>query len=67
MGIIKFRKSKEKWCEEESDSKESEEDQGSGKFCKRKDKNTRKRKITTGKKDKKSLVKMIRSMGVTKK
>ena len=33
---IKFRKSREKWCEEESDSEESEEDQGSGKYCKEK-------------------------------
>ena len=49
---IKFRKSREKWFEEESDSEESEEDQGSGKYCKRKDKNTRKRKITVGKRTK---------------
>ena len=57
----KFRKNREKWCEEGSNSEESEEDLGSGKY-KRNDKNCRK-KITSGKRTKKeSLVKMIKSM-----
>ena len=65
----KLGKNRENWCEEESDSEEREveerEDQESGKYYKRNDKNSRKRKIPSVSQTRKERGERVTSKGGT--